>query len=110
MRVGPQIALLVHGIVGDPGIPLDTPDERTQEFRRDEELEVGLWHRSANPFTRRRKAYLLVDVTSRRTPSVNLVVTPLSIDGRLRVDGEITHLVHLGQLLIDHARLAGGGL
>lgn len=41
---------------------------------------------------------------------MHLVVTPLSIHGRLRVDGEIPHLVHFGQLLIDHARLASRGL
>jgi hypothetical protein len=47
----------------------------------------------------------LIDVSSRRSPAVNLIITSSSIDRWLGVDSQVTHLVHLCELLGDHRRL-----
>lgn len=42
VSVGPQITLLVDSIVGDPGVSLNSPNQRRKQVGRDKELEIGL--------------------------------------------------------------------
>jgi hypothetical protein len=109
MGVGTQITLLVDGVVGDPGISLDSTDQWRQELWRNEKLEVCLIV-SLITIPSRLSTDLLIHVSALWTPSVNTVITPGSIDSRLRVDSQVTQFVHLGQLIRDNGSLGCSGL
>jgi hypothetical protein len=47
--VGAEIALFVDGVVGDSGVSLDSANKRTEQFRRNEKLEIRLVFSSVKP-------------------------------------------------------------
>ena len=101
VRVCPQVALLVHGIISDPGIALNASDERGKEFRRNEEFEVCLVSLQHSYKHSRSSAHLLVYISTRWSPPMNLIIATYPIDSRLRVYRKVSQLIHSRQLICD---------
>lgn len=87
LRVGvrPQVPSLVDHVVCDVTVTVNMLEEVGKKFGSDEEFEVGL----------------LINISFAWTPTMNLVLTLGSVDGRLRINGEEPKLVHLRQLRCD---------
>ena len=118
MGVGSQITLSVDGIVGDPWILFNPFNEFVQQGRRYKELEVclqdgAIWRSQPRLVSFRPKlpgqslAHLLIDISPSGSPTMRGVLASSAIYGRLTVDGQVSQLVHLGQLLVDDRSLLG---
>lgn len=92
-RVGLEVTVLGHGVVGERGVVADEADDLVDDLGRDEQLDVAL----------------LVDVTVGGTPAMDGVRRLDTVDGRLGVDGEEAALVKLNQRGLDGVGLAGEG-
>ena len=83
MGIRTEVAGLVDDVIGDVNILLNVRKEDSQQFRGNEELEVGLEMDQLQKREMSKKKYLLVHKPITWAPSEDIIITGHTVDSRL---------------------------